>query len=148
MVSRNDVLYNDTIHKLLAVYRYLRQYGRRMSDEGVSGRKLSTMRYLLEAGPLTIGQIRDYLYINDSSTSELIARMEEKGYVTRTRSQVDNRVVIVDLTPAGRELAKGTQLGGVPLLREVLGTLPAERLALINEAMTDLIGLLEIQNGC
>ena len=147
MSGIDESLYNDTVHKLLAMYRFLRRYGREMQAEGISGRKVTTLRYLLEAGPLTVGQIRDYLYISDSSTSELIAGMEESGFVTRTRSQADNRVVIVDLSPAGRDLARSTRLGGMPLLREVLKTLPAERLVLINQAMTDILSLLEIENG-
>ena len=31
--------------------------------------------------PRTVGQLRDYLYISDSSTSELVAHMEQAGYV-------------------------------------------------------------------
>jgi DNA-binding MarR family transcriptional regulator len=58
---------------------------------------------------------------------------------------MDNRVVHVDLTPAGREILQGTPLGGVPLLRQALQTLPAERLSVINAAMTDLVHLLELE---
>ena len=137
--------YTKTIQKFLTVYRHLRQYSRQRQKEGISGRKLSALRYL-EAGSRTVGQIRDYLYISDSGTSELIARLEKTGYVTRTRSDVDNRVVIVDLTPAGRDLVQKTPLGGVSLLREQLRTLPQERLSVINEAMTEILTLLEIDH--
>jgi hypothetical protein len=57
-------------------------------------------------------------------------------------------VVIVSLTPSGREIASSTPLGGMPLLREKLKTLPPERLARIHAAMTDMIEFLEIENGC
>jgi DNA-binding MarR family transcriptional regulator len=136
--------YTDTTRKFLTVYRHLRRYSRQMHQEGISGRKLSALRYLYETGPRTVGQIRDYLYISDSGTSELIARLGKMGYVTRTRSDTDNRVVIVDLTPAGRDLVQKTPLGGVALLRERLQTLPQERLSVINEAMTEILTLLEI----
>jgi DNA-binding MarR family transcriptional regulator len=139
-----DSLYMDTVHKFLSLYRYLRCHSRQMQQEGISGRKMSTLRYVLETGPRTIGQVRRYLYIGDSSTSELVASLEEKGYVTRTRSQEDNRVVIVELTPAGRELAQKKPLGGIPLLRERLRTLPPERLERINAAVTDVMDMLEV----
>jgi DNA-binding MarR family transcriptional regulator len=141
-----DLLYQDTVHKFLAVYRYLRGFSRQMQEEGLSGRKIAALRYLLEAGPRTIGQMRDYLYVSDSSTSELVAWLQSRGYVTRTRSEADNRVVHVDLTSAGREVLRGTPLGGVPLLRQALRDLPAERLSVINAAMTDLVHLLELEH--
>ena len=135
----------ETIQKFLTVYRHLRQYSRQRHKEGISGRKLSALRYL-QAGSCTVGQIRDYLYISDSGASELIARLEKMGYVTRTRSDVDNRVVIVDLTLAGRDLVQKTPLGGISLLRKRLRTLPQDRLAVIDEAMSEILTLLEIDH--
>ena len=147
MDNQQSPLYSDTVHMFLSVYRYLRQHGRQMHDAGISGRKIATLLYLREAGPLTVGQIRDYLYISDSSTSEMIARLEEKGYVQRSRSRADNRVVIVTLLPAGEEIIEQTPLDGVPLLRERLKGLSPERLSIIKEAMQEIIQILEIQDA-
>ena len=137
-------LYTEATRKFLTVYRYLRRFSRQMHQEGVSGRKLSALRYLHETGPHTVGQICDYLYISDSGASELIARLEKMGFVTRTRSSTDNRVVIVALTPAGRALAQEPPRGGISLLRERLQSLPKERLSVIDEAMAEILTLLEI----
>ena len=137
-------MFTETIRKFLILYRYLRKYARRMHSQGLSGRKMAVLWYLFKAGPRTIGQLRDYLYISDSSTSELVDRLQELGYVTRTRSAEDNRVVVVELTPAGRDVAQKTPLGGIPLLRERLQALPPERLSVIDDALTEIIRLLEI----
>jgi DNA-binding MarR family transcriptional regulator len=134
----------DTIQKFIVLYRYLRRYSRKLQCQGVRGRELSTLRYLHEEGPLTIGQISDYLFISASSTSELISRMEEAGYVVRRRSTVDSRVVFVELTAEGQHLADETPTGGIPLLRERIKTLPHDQLILIDEAFTKLIGVMEI----
>jgi len=143
-VNQDTPQYIDTIHKFLALHRYLRRYSRRIRAEGIGGRKVSALRYLLETGPRTIGQLSDYHYISDSSASEMVAELVRLGYVTRTRSESDQRFVLVDLTEAGREFAQDAPLGGIPLLRERLRALPPERLALINQALTDLNQLLEI----
>jgi len=137
-------LFTETMHIFLSLYRHLRRYSRQMQERGLSGRQVAALRYLLEAGPRTIGQLRDYLYIGDSSTSELVASMEQAGYVTRTRSEEDNRVVLVALTPAGRAVACQAPLGGIPLLREKLKALPPERLAAIRDALAELKDLLEL----
>ena len=139
-------LYRDTIQKFLGVYRYVRQYGRQMQQEGISGRKISTLRYLADAGPLTVGQLGDYLCIGDSSTSELIGWLKHKGLASRRRSEQDNRVVLVEITPAGRNLIEATPLGGIPLLREAIRGLSPERLVTINQAMGDILDLLEISD--
>ncbi len=144
--TNTESLYDQAMGSFLSVYRYLRKYSRKMQAEGVSGREVSTLRYLLEAEPLTIGQCRDFLYINDSSTSELVTHLEQSGYVLRTRSQADNRSVMVTLTPAGRKLARSVQVGGMPLLREKLKSLPPDHLKRIHDAMSEIQELLEIKD--
>lgn len=141
-------LFTATMHAFLSVYRYLRRYSRQMQEEGISGRQVSTLRYLLEAGPRTIGQLRDYLYLNDSSTSELVTRLEQAGLVARARSEPDSRLVVVTLTPTGHEVALKTPLQGIPLLRERLKALPPQRLARIRDVLVELRDLLEIPDGC
>jgi DNA-binding MarR family transcriptional regulator len=147
MRGYDDALFVETMHAFLSLYRYLRRHSRQMQEQGLSGRQVATLRYLLEAAPRTIGQLRDYLYISDSSTSELVASMEQAGHVSRTRSEADNRVVLVALTEAGRDLARQTPLAGLPLLREKLVALPPGRLAAIRDALAELKELLEVPDG-
>jgi len=141
----SETLSAEAVRRFLALYRHVRGYARQMHSQGVSGRKISLLRHLFEAGPRTIGQLGDYLYISDSSTSELVSGLEEEGFVTRTRSSEDNRVVIVTLAPAGRSLAQEPPSGGIPLLREKLKTLPPERLTTINEVISEMMELLGIE---
>jgi DNA-binding MarR family transcriptional regulator len=148
MAEVSTISAQETMAKFLTLYRYLRQYSRQMHQEGISGRKISTLRYLAEAGPRTVGQLSTYLCISDSSTSALVDRLEEWGYATRTRSPADHRVVLVAVTPQGQEFAARTPLGGVPLLREALRALPEEQLAVVYEAMTTLVEILEMEDEC
>lgn len=137
--------YVATIHSFLTLFRYLRRYSRQAHESGQSGRRLSTLRYLHDAGPQTMGQLSDYLYINESSTTELIAKLEEAGLAERSRSRTDNRIVEVAITPAGREIAATVGLGGIPLLRERLKSLPREELEAIGAVFRKLNRLLEIE---
>jgi DNA-binding MarR family transcriptional regulator len=73
----------------------------------------------------------------------MIAQLEEKGYLTRARSQQDNRVVNVTLTKQGRKIADNTPLGGLPLLRRQLGQLSEERLVEIDGVLTELSNLIQ-----
>jgi DNA-binding MarR family transcriptional regulator len=140
----NDDYASEVFHRFLRIQRFLRQHALQMNSQGISPRDYAALRFLLESGPATVGQIQVYLHKSPSTISALIAQLEEQGYVSRTRSREDNRVVIVDLTPAGRDIAEYTPLGGLPLLRHQLRNLPRERLDDLDRALTEIMTLMEI----
>lgn len=143
-VAESD-LADAAIHKFLLLHRHLRQYTLQMDDHGVRPREFSVLLFLLENGPATVGQVQEYLYHSPSTTSAILAQMEEAGYVTRTRAAHDNRVVITALTAAGRTIAEQGPLGGIPLLRRRLPQLAPQRLANINRALEDMMELMEVR---
>jgi DNA-binding MarR family transcriptional regulator len=140
----NEPLSDQVFHQFLALLRLKRQYANQISDEqGIKPRDFSVLRFLLESGAATVSQIQTFLHNSPSTTSALIAQLEEVGYVSRTRSATDNRVVMVSLTSAGQVMAQQTPLGGLPLLRRRLATLPPERLEKINDVLVQLMRLME-----
>lgn len=134
----------DATQKFLVLYRHIRRYARKQQCAGVRGRDLVTLRYLHQQGRLPVGRIREYLFMSLSTTSELVKRLEQAGYVKRQRSTTDSRVVYVELTPKGAEIAEQPPTGGLPLLRERMKTLAPDRLARLDEALSDLIEMMEI----
>ena len=139
-------LYNDSIHKFLKIHRYLRLYANEIRSVGISGRKVGALRHLSEVGARTIGQLSDYQHISISSASEMVSSLEKLGYVRRSRSEEDNRVVQVELTAAGQEVVDKTPEGGIALLRRRLRGLEPERQRLINQALSDLVKIMEIDD--
>lgn len=140
-------LANSALHKFLLIHRHLRQVARQMDEQGLRPRQFAVLLYLLEQDSATVSEIQAHLYTSPSSASTIISQLEDAGYVTRTRSEEDNRVVIVQLTPAGKEVAQKTPLGGVALLRRRLDSLPEDRLKMLDEAMSDLIRLMEVSEA-
>ncbi len=135
--------YHDAIGAVLTLHRYLRQSAKARSASGVSGKQHATLRALM-GGRRTIGELASLLFVGESATSELVARLEQAGYVERLRSQDDNRVVHVSITEAGTEAATAIPLSGLPLLRERLQTLPPEELLTISRTFRRILELLEI----
>jgi DNA-binding MarR family transcriptional regulator len=135
---------SEIVHKFLLIFRYLRQYGRQMDDQGIRPREFAILRYLTQHEAVTVGQVQSYLYTSPGTTSTILAQMEEAGYLTRTRSADDNRVVIVEPTEKGREVAQRSPLGGIPLLRARLPELPPEKQRTLDEALAILIDLMEV----
>ncbi|WP_176697175.1 MarR family winged helix-turn-helix transcriptional regulator [Microbacterium sp. 3J1] len=59
---------------------------------------------LWHEGEQTIGSLGDAMQLDSGTLSPLVRRIEQAGYVRRTRSAHDERVVLVQLTDAGQAL--------------------------------------------
>ena len=63
-----------------------------------------TMMVMWEHKKISAKEIGDKLYLDSGTLTPVLKSLAEKGYVTRQRSKEDERVLIVELTPAGLEL--------------------------------------------
>ena len=63
-----------------------------------------TMMVMWEHKELRVKEVGEYLYLDSSTLTPLLKRLEEKGYVTRRRSEKDERDLIVAVTPDGMAL--------------------------------------------
>ncbi|MCB9422328.1 MAG: winged helix-turn-helix transcriptional regulator [Ardenticatenaceae bacterium] len=140
----DEPLSDQVFHQFLALLRHKRQYARQIeTEQGIKPRDFSVLRFLLDSGPATVSQVQAFLHNSPSTASTLIAQLEEAGYVSRRRSDEDNRVVIVSLEPAGQTIAEQAPFGGLPLLRRRLARLPEERLVQIQDVLVELMALME-----
>lgn len=63
-----------------------------------------TMMVMWEHGQLRAREIGSRLYLDSGTLTPLLKRLEEKGYITRRRSEKDERDLIVTITQSGEEL--------------------------------------------
>lgn len=56
-----------------------------------------------DAEPISVGQLAERLLIKNHSAVGLVARLQERGLVTRETSTEDRRRVLLKLTPAARD---------------------------------------------
>ena len=64
---------------------------------------------LYEEDDQTVGRLGDKLFLDSSTLTPLLKRMESAGLITRTRSARDERQVIVSLTEAGNVMRQEAQ---------------------------------------
>ena len=138
--------YERAIAALLNLHRELRRASTNIQASGITGKQLAILRFLNEPGEKTVGHVAAYVYVNESTASEVIAKMEERGLVNRLRSKKDNRVVVVEPTEQGSHLVGTTALEGIPLLRDRLKELTDERLTVLAENLELLHSLLDHSN--
>ncbi len=63
-----------------------------------------TMMVMWERKKLRVKEVGEFLYLDSSTLTPLLKRLEEKGYVSRCRSAKDERDLIVTLTQKGEAL--------------------------------------------
>lgn len=94
------------------------------------------MMVLWEEDGLTVGEISNRLLTDPGSLTPLLKRLEAEGLLSRTRKREDERVVVVELTEAGRALQEKAMgipqciLGASGLQLEQLRKLQADLVAL------------------
>ncbi|MBQ8374281.1 MAG: MarR family transcriptional regulator [Clostridia bacterium] len=63
-----------------------------------------TMMVLWEAGQINVKELGKRLFLDSGTLTPVLKNLEKKGYLTRKRSDTDERILFVSLTEAGEEL--------------------------------------------
>ncbi|RUP85210.1 MarR family transcriptional regulator [Glutamicibacter protophormiae] len=79
-------------------------YREPLSKMGLTYPQYLVLLVLWEQDERTVNQLGEALILDSGTLSPLLRRMENAGFVTRRRSEQDERSVIVSLTDTGRAL--------------------------------------------
>jgi DNA-binding MarR family transcriptional regulator len=75
-----------------------------LEDLGLTYPQYLVMLVLWERDALTVSEIGERLYLDSSTLTPLLKRLETAGLLARRRAEGDERQVVVSLTAAGRRL--------------------------------------------
>jgi len=64
------------------------------------------MSMLWEHKKMSVKELGEKLFLDSGTLTPVLKTLEKKGYVTRKRSYVDERVLVVELTEQGQNLKK------------------------------------------
>ncbi len=112
---------------------------------GLTAPQLWALKTLARTGPLTTGDLAVALMVHQSSTSLLVARLERRGLVRRTRRKDDRRFVRIELTERGQALAAEAPEPAQGRLLHGLGHMPGRRVREIRRAIDDLVAAMEAE---
>ncbi|MGQ0575304.1 MAG: MarR family winged helix-turn-helix transcriptional regulator [Pseudonocardia sp.] len=100
----------------LGLDRYRQALGAR---HGIGVAEIVTLGQLLFEGPVRASDVSVRTGLTQSSVTALVDRLESRGYVLRTRPPGNRRTVLVEPTPAGRELGHAIFGPMLALLRDI-----------------------------
>jgi DNA-binding MarR family transcriptional regulator len=88
---------------VLSVYRPL------LEPMGLTHPQYLVMLALWEQSPRSVGEIAGLLRLDSPTLSPLLKRLEAAGFITRARSNDDERRLDIELTTRGRNLRKDAE---------------------------------------
>jgi DNA-binding MarR family transcriptional regulator len=108
---------------------------------GISLREFSLLEVLNrqhdgEGGHLQMKEVAAAVALSQSATTRLVARLEDRGLLTRYICSTDRRGIYTDVTAAGRELLEAARPLNDAALEEVLAELGED------PEFADLVGVL------
>lgn len=84
----------------------VRQYKPYLDELDLTYTQYITMLVMWEHEELNVKEIGSYLYLDSGTLTPLLKKLEDKGYITRTRSKADERNLAVTLTEEGIALSE------------------------------------------
>ncbi|MCD8075844.1 MAG: MarR family transcriptional regulator [Lachnospiraceae bacterium] len=82
----------------------LHQCGHYLYHHTAGPRQMTVLQLLQKNGPMSQQDIQEMLDIQAGSVSELISKLESKGFLMRQRDETDRRKVVISLTDRGQAL--------------------------------------------
>ena len=93
---------------------------------------------LWEKDGIPVGEICEKLMLDNGTISPLLKKMQQAGYIEKTRSKVDDRVVTITLTKEGKDLQK--KMKDIPLQVVSCVSLDPQKAQTLYSLLYELLG--------
>lgn len=81
-----------------------RKYSKYLEEFDLTYTQYIVMMYFWEKKESNVKEIGDVMLLDSSTLTPLLKKLESKGYIERSRSNVDERNLVITLTKKGEEL--------------------------------------------
>lgn len=95
-----------------AARKVVNHYTPYLKPFGITYTQYIVLLALWESGSATVGDLCRRLYLDNGTITPLLKKLEEAGFITRSRSKQDERVVTITVTETGWDLRQ--QVKNVP----------------------------------
>jgi DNA-binding MarR family transcriptional regulator len=138
MTKRNDPV-GQALHALAA--GSIRRRNRMLSLTAAA-----TLATLERTGPRRLTDLAVNEEIAQPSMTILVNQLVDRGFAERCRDDSDARVVLVAITPAGREHLRDLRRAGAAELTTLIDKLPDDEAAALHRALPALSLLVEMMS--
>ncbi|GAA0197651.1 hypothetical protein GCM10009123_01120 [Kangiella japonica] len=105
---------------------------------GLTQERLGIITQLVMQGPKTINQLAEYESVSAPAITRTIKALEKQGFVIKSRSKTDQRVVFVAPTRKSQQVVDAVRIQQQKLISEILELASKDELELIANGVTTL----------
>ena len=116
-----------------------------LDELGLTYTQYITMMVLWQQSPMGVKALGEHLYLDSGTLTPVLKKLEQKGYLTRHRSEEDERNLLVCLTPEGAALAERAK--EIPRQMCACLALPEEDIRLLKTALDKLMAAFSLPQG-
>lgn len=110
---------------------------------GIAQSQYDTLRFIDENSPVTVNQLCDVRNSAKHTTSEVVSRLVKRGLVTKGLTPFDGRVVLLELTSAGKNLINRNRVKSRENYRKLVSRMTDEELGIFVESLKTILELFE-----
>ena len=112
----------------------------RLAPFGVTPGQYGVLKCLWDENGLTVKQLAERMYLDSSTITGLLDRMEQKGLIKRLPDASDRRALSVMLTPAGEELKSPVSQAILDANKSVLHNFSEAEAQILRKLLLELNG--------
>ena len=146
--NERETLTKDVLQNLRVVVRTTQAHSRWIEkSSGVSGAQLWAMWELFANPGQKVSELSRALSIHQSTTSNMLDKLEDKGLIRRDRSGPDQRVVQLFLTSKGTELLSDAPRPAQGAIMDALKGMGNEDLQQLNHGLAVLLEHMQVSEA-
>ncbi len=143
-MERYDLRILRTLRRII---RAVDIYSRKLKTKhDITGPQLVCLLEVAEQGPITSSAISKNVHLSASTVVGIVDRLEARGLIKRERDTRDRRMVYLNVTEQGRELADAAPSPLQDSLAEALRDLPELEQAAITLSLERIVDLMEARH--
>ncbi|MDJ0621907.1 MAG: MarR family transcriptional regulator [Desulfocapsaceae bacterium] len=147
MSQRSTQILNTTQYFRI-ILRAMQAHSRFVEKQyGLSSAKLWMLRELHTNPGIKVSRLAAALAIHPSTCSNMLDKLEEKGFLYRERSRTDQRAVHLTLTEKGTHLLENAPQPAQDDISQALEQLSDESLACLTESLGELVETMNIKKA-
>lgn len=129
MISGSEVPGGLLLALQRATHATLQELATALVDLDLSASEINALGNLADGRPRTVSELGAAIGIRPTTLTGVLDRVERRGYVTRGPRPGDRRAVLIELTPAGREVATTIRAAMAAVEERALARIPEVQLA-------------------
>lgn len=134
----------DTSQKLFDLLTMFHNKSKKIEKSiGITQERLEIVTQLVMQGPKTINQLAEQESVSAPAITRTIKGLEKQGYVIKSRSKTDQRVVFVAPTRKSQQIVDAVRIQQLKLINELIELAGKEERTKIAEGVAALMKIFE-----